>query len=218
MPDTYTSSLKLTLPADGDTNWGTLVNNGVTSLVDAAIAGTATVNFTTSADYTLTDINGTADEARKMFLNITGTPGAAANIICPTVSKLYFVSNNTTGGFSITVKTAAGTGIAVGAGISVALYCNGTNVVYAVTPAIVAGSTTQVQYNNSGVFGASANLTFDGTNLTVNSIKIGRGLNNVSTVTAVGTNALASTTGSTGGHAAVGVGGVLGREERERDR
>jgi hypothetical protein len=31
---------------------------------------------------------------------------------------------------------------------------------------IVAGSNTQVQYNNSGVFGASANLTFNGTTLT----------------------------------------------------
>jgi hypothetical protein len=31
---------------------------------------------------------------------------------------------------------------------------------------IVAGSNTQVQYNNNGVFGASANLTFNGTTLT----------------------------------------------------
>ena len=35
----------------------------------------------------------------------------------------------------------------------------------------VAGSNTQVQFNNNGVFGASANLTWDGTYLTVNSIK-----------------------------------------------
>jgi len=204
MPASYTTSLKLTLPADGDTNWGTVVNNGITDLVDASVAGTTTVAFTTSADYTLTSSNGATDEARKMFLNFTGTPGAAANVICPAVSKLYFVSNNTTGGFSITLKTAAGTGIAVTSGLSVALYCNGTNVIYAVTPAIVAGSTTQVQYNNSGVFGASANLTFDGTNLTSNGVKVGRGLNNVATTTAVGSGALASTTGSAGGSTAVG--------------
>jgi hypothetical protein len=204
MPASYTTSLKLTLPANGDTAWGTTVNDGITSLVDASVAGTTTVAFTTAADYTLTSSNGATDEARKMFLNFTGTPGAAANVICPAVSKLYFVSNNTTGGFSITVKTAAGTGIAVGAGTSLALYCNGTNVVYAVTPAIVAGSTTQVQYNNSGVFGASANLTFDGTNLTSNGVKVGRGLNNVATTTAVGSGALASTTGSAGGTTAVG--------------
>jgi hypothetical protein len=31
----------------------------------------------------------------------------------------------------------------------------------------VAGSNTEIQYNNSGVFGASSNLTFDGSTLTV---------------------------------------------------
>ena len=36
---------------------------------------------------------------------------------------------------------------------------------------IVAGSNTQIQFNNSGVFGASANLTWDGTYLTAGSIK-----------------------------------------------
>lgn len=204
MPDSYTSSLKLTLPADGDTNWGALVNNGITNLVDSAVAGTTTVAFTTSADYTLTTSDGATDEARKMFLNFTGTPGAAANVICPAVSKLYFVSNNTTGGFAITLKTASGTGIAVASGINVALYCNGTNVVYAVTPTVAAGSNTQVQYNSSSAFGASANFTFDGTSLTINGIKAGRGLNAVATNTAVGASALASSTGSAGTSTAFG--------------
>ena len=36
---------------------------------------------------------------------------------------------------------------------------------------IVAGSNTQVQYNNNGSFGASANLTFDGTNLTASQLR-----------------------------------------------
>jgi hypothetical protein len=36
---------------------------------------------------------------------------------------------------------------------------------------IVAGSNTQIQFNNSGVFGASASLTWDGTYLTAGSIK-----------------------------------------------
>lgn len=36
---------------------------------------------------------------------------------------------------------------------------------------VVAGSNTQIQFNNSGVFGASASLTWDGTFLTAGSIK-----------------------------------------------
>ena len=133
MPASYTTSLKLTLPADGDTNWGTVVNTGITALVDASVAATATVAHDNTANYTLTSLNGTADEARTMFLNITGTLTADRNVVCPTASKLYFITNSTTGGFSVTLKTTAGTGILVPNGRSVVLYCNATDVVNAVS-------------------------------------------------------------------------------------
>jgi hypothetical protein len=133
MPASYTTSLKLTLPADGDTGWGNTVNTGVTSLVDASVAGTAAVVHDNAIDYTLTSVNGTADEARKMFLAITGTLTANRNVVCPAVSKLYFITNSTTGGFAVTLKTSAGTGILVPNGRSVVLYCNATNVVDALS-------------------------------------------------------------------------------------
>jgi hypothetical protein len=47
-----------------------------------------------------------------------------------------------------------------------------------------AGANTQVQYNNSGALGASANLTFNGTTLTANTLNL--------------TNALGTTYGGTG--------------------
>jgi len=133
MPDSYSSSLKLTLLADGDINWGTTVNNGVTALIDSSVAGTSTVVHDNTANYTLTSANGTADEARKMFLAITGTLTADRNVVCPTVSKLYFITNSTTGGFSVTLKTTAGAGILVPNGRSVTLYCNATDVVNALS-------------------------------------------------------------------------------------
>jgi hypothetical protein len=133
MPASYTTSLKLTLPADGDTGWGNTVNTGVTSLVDASVAGTAAVVHDNAIDYTLTSVNGTADEARKMFLAITGTLTANRNVVCPAVSKLYFITNSTTGGFAVTLKTSAGTGILVPNGRSVVLYCDATNVVNALS-------------------------------------------------------------------------------------
>ena len=133
MPASYTTSLKLTLPADGDTGWGNTVNTGVTSLIDASVAGTAAVVHDNAIDYTLTSVNGTADEARKMFLAITGTLTANRNVVCPAVSKLYFITNSTTGGFSVTLKTTAGTGISVPNGRSVVLYCDATNVVNALS-------------------------------------------------------------------------------------
>ena len=133
MPSTYTSSLRLTLQATGENSgsWGTIVNNGVTSLVDASVAGTATVVHDNTANYTLSTANGATDESRQMFLNITGTLSAARNVVCPAASKLYFLRNNTTGGFAVTLKTSGGTGISVPNGKYAALYCDGTDVVNA---------------------------------------------------------------------------------------
>lgn len=129
----YTTSLRLVLPATGEYpgTWGTQTNNGLTNLVDTSIAGTATITMT-AADYTLSTANGASDEARAAILNVTGTPGAARNIIVPAVSKIYVVYNNTTGGFAQTVKTSAGTGISVPNGSAAYLRCDGTNVVEAV--------------------------------------------------------------------------------------
>lgn len=58
-------------------------------------------------------------------------------------------------------------------------------------------TTTQVLYNSSGLVVGSANLTFSGTQLSVNGITVGRGGGAVATNTAVGASALAvNSTGS----------------------
>jgi len=126
----YTTSLRLVQPATGEYSgtWGTQVNNGLTALVDTSIAGTASITMT-AANYTLSNNNGASDEARAMFLVLGGTPGASFNVICPAVSKLYFVTNST--GHAQTVKTSAGSGISVPNGASMTLRCNGTDVVVA---------------------------------------------------------------------------------------
>lgn len=147
MPSTYTTSLRLTLPATGELagTWGSTVNTGVTSLAESAIAGTAAVTMT-DADYTLTTANGATDQARNMFVTLSGTLSATRSVICPAVSKLYFVTNSTTGGYSITFRTSAGTGITVANGQRKVVYCNGTNVIDAFTtltsPIIESGSVT----------------------------------------------------------------------------
>ncbi len=134
MPSSYTPSLRLVLPVTGELTgtWGDVTNQGLTELVDASIAGTASITMS-DANFTLSTASGTADEARKMFVVATGALTAARNIICPTVSKLYFVANNTTGGFAVTFKTSAGTGISIPNGEAMVLYCNGTNVINAIT-------------------------------------------------------------------------------------
>ena len=192
MPSSYTSSLRLTLPATGELagQWGSVVNQGITELLDAAVAGTTVISTWGGAGvpYTLSNNSGTADEARKMFLVATGTPGEAKNVICPAVSKLYVFRNDTTGGFALTLKTSGGTGIAVPAGQYKMLYCDGTNVVEAVNsagaltlsgalsvggtttlasnPTLSAGTANGVAYANaSKVLTTGSALTFDGTAL-----------------------------------------------------
>lgn len=133
MPSSYTSSLRLELPVTGELtgNWGNRVNDGITALVDAAVAGTAAVVHDDTPDYSLTSNNAATDQARQIVLNVTGTLTADRNIVCPAVSKLYMVVNGTTGGFAITIKTPLGTGVSIAAGQTAFVYCDTANVLSA---------------------------------------------------------------------------------------
>ena len=133
MSATYTPLLKLALPGSGDINWGNTVNTGITELVDIAVAGYVNVVMST-ADYTLINGDGAAtNEVRPMYLELTGTIGAARDVICPATSKLYFVKNSTDDGFAVTLKTSAGVGISIPNGKAMLLRCDGADVVIAVT-------------------------------------------------------------------------------------
>ena len=160
----YTTSLRLVQPNTGEYSgtWGTQVNTGLTALVDTSIAGTATITMT-AADYTLSSNNGATDEARAMVLNLTGSPGLARNVICPAVSKVYIVFNNT--GFAQTLKTSAGSGISVPNGSTAFLRCNGTDVVTATNyfGSLTLGSALPVASGGTGAATLTGVLKGNGT-------------------------------------------------------
>jgi hypothetical protein len=136
MTTAYTPTLKLALPVTGDLSgtWGDVVNDNITSMVEQAIAGLATIDTWTTNAHTLTTADGTTSESRCAMLVLTDSGTAlsgAATVTCPTAAKLYIVKN--TSGQSATIKTAAGTGIAVPNGETMFVFCDGTNVVQAVT-------------------------------------------------------------------------------------
>lgn len=135
MTTAYTSVLKLALPITGELSgtWGDVVNNNITSMIEEAITGLATISTWTLASHTLTTADGTTSESRCAILQCSGSPGAAAEVICPTATKIYIVKNSVSGGYAVTLKTSAGTGIAVPNGKVMWLYCDGTNVVDATT-------------------------------------------------------------------------------------
>jgi hypothetical protein len=132
MTTQYTTILKLALPVQGelDGSWGDVVNDNITAMVEEAVAGLATINSWTANSHTLTSANGTTSESRCAVLVADddggGNPSGAATIICPAASKLYVLKNIS--GQQVTLKTSAGTGVAVANGSTAFLFCDGTNV------------------------------------------------------------------------------------------
>lgn len=76
-----------------------------------------------------TDVTLTSGEAAYNIINFTGLLTANINVIVPTSVRSWYFYNNTTGAYTLTVKTAAGTGVAVTQTARTILYCDGTNVV-----------------------------------------------------------------------------------------
>lgn len=149
MASSYSTLLRLDLPADGDTSWSTALRTDIGTLLERAIAGWLSIAMS-DANTTLTTNNGADDQARYAMLKFTGSLTANRNIVVPTSGKIYYIHNATTGGFSLVVKTTAGSGITVPAGFKALLYCDGTNVVEAhdwisaltIAGALSAGATT----------------------------------------------------------------------------
>jgi hypothetical protein len=111
------------LISNGTDGWNTIgygreVSSSFTRLVKS-VAG--------SSDVTLT-----ASEAANSVLEFTGALTGNISVIVPTAVARFYVFNSTSGAFTLTVKTAAGTGIAVTQGTRQILHCDGTNVVKSV--------------------------------------------------------------------------------------
>jgi hypothetical protein len=171
-----TSLIGLTLPATGTLSgqWGDTINNAISQIVDVAVAGTQTISA--DADITLTVTEGTyastgltANSSQYAVILWTAGGTVTRTITVPAQSKTYVVINKTSSTQSITIQGVTGTGVTVAAGTRAIVAWDGTNFVN-VGGGSAAGSNTQVQFNSSGAFGASANLTFDGTTLTANDI------------------------------------------------
>lgn len=112
-------------------NWGATTNTNLGTLIEQAISGYVTQAITDGADTTITIPNGATGVARNMFIECTGALTAARNLIVPSNKKLYFIYNNTTGGYAVTVKVSGQTGVSVPNGSKIALVSNGTDVVVA---------------------------------------------------------------------------------------
>ena len=78
----------------------------------------------TSSDVTLTDVEAMENVA----VRCTGTLTANVDLIVPDREKSYIIINDTSGAYTVTVKTSAGTGIATSGSSRHLLYCDATDV------------------------------------------------------------------------------------------
>ena len=134
MATTYSTNLGIALPGSGEQSgtWGVTTNTNLGTLIEQAVSGYETQAITDGSDTTITIPNGATGVARNMYLELTGTLTANRNLIVPTNKKLYFIYNNTTGGYAVTVKVSGQTGVSVPNGKKVVLTSNGTDVVLAI--------------------------------------------------------------------------------------
>ena len=128
MPSTFTPNLRIELQATGEnTNtWGTIANTNFGSLLEQAISGYVSIAMS-DANLTLSTSQGASDQARNMFVRLTGTLSTTRDVIVPQVSKIYGVKNDTTQ--SVVVKMPTGTGVTLLSGSPwTLLMSDGTNI------------------------------------------------------------------------------------------
>ena len=184
----YSTNLELALPVQGELSgtWGNTVNNGITQYLDTAIAGSQIISGSQTA-VTLTNTNGDASNtniaqagsgatgtAQYQIIRCTGNPAGLLTItisdsLTAGYSKTFIIINATSTSQSVKiVGSGPTTGITVASGDKALVAWNGSDFVR--VGASAGGSDTQVQYNSGGNLAGSANMTFDGTKLTVGNI------------------------------------------------
>lgn len=117
-----------TVGADYST-WGGLLNANW-DILDLNLGGEFQANVAGNSNYTLSATN-----AQNVLQNLTGVLTGNIDFILPALGSFYFIANNTTGAYSITVTTGSGDTVVVPQGSVQWVFCDGTNVLSSVTVA-----------------------------------------------------------------------------------
>lgn len=196
---TYSTSLKLELPGDGQQSgtWGQTTNKNFGTLVEQAITGVRDITML-DADYVLTSLNGTSDEARNAVLVVAGTNSATRQVVCPLVEKVYIVKNATTGGQDITIGASTGLLVTVQNGVTQIVYCDGINFYNVVNPNYITGNLSitgalTVVGAISGAAVSGTTGTFSGAVTGLSFAGAGTGLTGTAASLSIGGNAATAT-------------------------
>jgi hypothetical protein len=168
MASTYTTNLKLTKQADGENpnSWGQILNDGVISLLDDAIAGYQTVSIGSAATVTLTNNQGSGDQARSAILEFKGSVGGAHNdivVLIPNNSKSYIVKNSVSYNDdtdSVVLRVAGNAGATLKQADTALYVTNGTTVTPAASNTFNSITTSVITVSTSAMFVDNAVLNF----------------------------------------------------------
>ena len=179
MTSTYTPlGVELMVTGENAGTWGTKTNTNLNIIeqisggyISQAIAGSGTTAFTK------TD-GGTGSVVATRVIEFTGALTGSRIVTFPVLTEnFYLIKNTTTNAETLQLKAASGSGATVtwatddkgwklvyfdGVTTNTGVYDVGFGA--ATSPG---GSNTQLQFNNSGAFGGSANLVWDGSNLNI---------------------------------------------------
>jgi len=121
MASTYENDLRLEEMATGENSgsWGTKTNTNLELIADAFSYGTETI---ADADTTLTIADGAADAARSLALKINSsedlTTTRTVTLAPNTVSKVWIIENNTSGGQTLTISAGSGSNVTLPNGVT----------------------------------------------------------------------------------------------------
>jgi hypothetical protein len=152
MASTYSTNLKIELIGTGEQagTWGNTTNTNLGTALEQAVVGKADVTMsTTTVTLTLTNAN-TAQNARAIYLNLTGSPGGAAVLEVPAIEKPYIVKNGSDQ--QVTIKVSGQTGVPIPTTKTALVYNNGTDVVTAIDfiPSLVLGAALPIASGGTG--------------------------------------------------------------------
>ena len=133
MASTFSTSQKFELIATGEKAglWGSTTNTNL-QLVEEAVGGYLSLDVA-SSDQTLTIANGASSNGRNMIIKFTGTLAGNRSVTGPdSIEKMYLIEDGTsrsTSDYTLTFKTASGTGVTMPVGSKMVVYSDGTNIV-----------------------------------------------------------------------------------------
>jgi len=155
MPSTYTNGLGLELIPTGEQagSWGATLNETI-EFLDQAIGGYSAIELTTST-YALEITDGTAGVQRSKVIRFYGTPGAGVAVtIVPNNAERFLLIVNDSDQI-VTIGQGSGATVAIAAGKSTLIFCDGAGVGAAVANALANLSLATLT--------ASGNVTVGGT-------------------------------------------------------